>query len=224
LSPIAEWRSARSIGATHRGPGGKLIVIDPLLTQNPGAPETLKNRDALGKVDLLAVTHAHGDHLGHAPEIAKKNKAPLYSTAGLNQSAMTLGVLPAELAARMDKSGTIQLPGPGIKITIVPAKHSPVLVWKDRATGQDERTSTASRPASSPGSKAVSRTSVTWATRACSANETDQRVLQARPDQGPIGGHFVIDPENTAFAARERLKPKLAIPIHYGTFPPLRAT
>jgi len=99
-------------------PGGKVIVIDPFLTQNPKTPEAFKNLDALGKVDLLLVTHAHADHLGDAPEIAKKNKAPLYSPAGLNQSLVTLGILPPELAPRMNKSGTIQPLGPGIKITI----------------------------------------------------------------------------------------------------------
>src|ERR1035437_1361453 len=41
---------------------GKVIVIDPFLTQNPKTPPQYKNLDALGKVDLILVTHAHGDH------------------------------------------------------------------------------------------------------------------------------------------------------------------
>ena len=40
----------------------------------------------------------------------------------------------------------------------------------------------------------------------------------------PIGGHFVMDPVDAAYATREMLKPKFAIPIHYGTFPVLRGT
>ncbi len=40
----------------------------------------------------------------------------------------------------------------------------------------------------------------------------------------PIGGHFAMDPKDAAFATREWLKPKFAIPIHYGTFPPLKGT
>jgi len=43
---------------------GKVIVIDPFLTQNPKTPAQYKNLDALGKVDLILVTHAHGDHYG----------------------------------------------------------------------------------------------------------------------------------------------------------------
>ena len=43
---------------------GKVIVIDPFLTQNPKTPAQFKSLDALGKVDLILVTHAHGDHIG----------------------------------------------------------------------------------------------------------------------------------------------------------------
>ena len=40
----------------------------------------------------------------------------------------------------------------------------------------------------------------------------------------PIGGHFVIDPHDAAYATKEMLKPKHTIPIHYGTFPVLKGT
>ena len=40
----------------------------------------------------------------------------------------------------------------------------------------------------------------------------------------PIGGHFVMDPQDAAYATKEWLKPKFAIPIHYGTFPVLKGT
>jgi L-ascorbate metabolism protein UlaG (beta-lactamase superfamily) len=40
----------------------------------------------------------------------------------------------------------------------------------------------------------------------------------------PIGGHFVMSPEDAAYATREILKPKHAIPMHYGTNPFLVGT
>jgi L-ascorbate metabolism protein UlaG (beta-lactamase superfamily) len=40
----------------------------------------------------------------------------------------------------------------------------------------------------------------------------------------PIGGHFVMDPIDAAFATREWLKPKFALPFHYGTTPMLKGT
>src|SRR4029077_10023290 len=117
---------------------GKVIVIDPFLTQNPKTPPQWKNLDALGKVDLILVTHAHGDHLGDAPALAKKTNAPIVAPAGLNQSLLTLGVLPANLVPRMNKGGTITPLGPDIKISMTRAEHSSELVWKTPATGKDE--------------------------------------------------------------------------------------
>jgi L-ascorbate metabolism protein UlaG (beta-lactamase superfamily) len=81
---------------------GKVIVIDPFLTQNPKTPAQYKNLDALGKVDLILVTHAHGDHLGDGFDLAKKHKVPLWAPSGLDQSLVSLGVLPVELAPRMN--------------------------------------------------------------------------------------------------------------------------
>ena len=40
----------------------------------------------------------------------------------------------------------------------------------------------------------------------------------------PIGGTFLMDPRDAAYATREMLKPKFAIPFHYGTLPVLRGT
>src|SRR5204862_566178 len=38
------------------------------------------------------------------------------------------------------------------------------------------------------------------------------------------GGHFVMDPRDAAYATKEMLRPKFAIPVHYATFPVLRGT
>ena len=40
----------------------------------------------------------------------------------------------------------------------------------------------------------------------------------------PIGGHFVMNPEDAAFAVREWLKPRFVVPMHYGTTPLLKGT
>ena len=40
----------------------------------------------------------------------------------------------------------------------------------------------------------------------------------------PIGGHFVMNPKDAAFATTHYLKPKFAIPMHYGTNPNLKGT
>ena len=103
---------------------GKTILIDPWITGAPLTTPELKNLDsAIGKPDLVLVTHGHGDHLGDAIDIVKKFNIPMWAPAGLNQELQTLGVLPPNLSPRMSKGGTIE-PFPGVRITMVHADHS----------------------------------------------------------------------------------------------------
>ncbi len=57
---------------------------------------------------------------------------------------------------------------------------------------------------------------------------SDMRLIAERyhPDLVliPIGGHFVMDPADAAYAVREWLKPAHVIPMHYGTTPLLKGT
>jgi L-ascorbate metabolism protein UlaG (beta-lactamase superfamily) len=203
---------------------GKVIVIDPFLTNNPKTPAQYKNLDALGKVDLILVTHAHGDHLGDAPDLAKKHNAPLFGPAGMNQSLLTLGVLPANLVPRMNKGGIVTPLGPDIKITMTRAEHSSELVWKNPATGKDE-THVGGEPV---GFIVEFENGFKVYHMGDTGLFADMRWIGEyyKPDLilVPIGGHFVMNPHDAAFATREYLKPKHAIPIHYGTFPVLRGT
>ena len=104
---------------------GKVIVIDPYLTANPKTPEAYKKLEALGKVDLMLVTHGHRDHVLDAPALAKLTGAPLWAPAGLAQSMQTLGILPVAQANRMNKGGSITPFGAGgVRITMTRAEHS----------------------------------------------------------------------------------------------------
>ncbi|GIX46336.1 MAG: UPF0173 metal-dependent hydrolase [Candidatus Tectimicrobiota bacterium] len=204
--------------------GGKVILIDPFLTQNPKTPERFKNLDALGRIDLILVTHAHRDHLGDGPALAKKHNVPLIGPAGLNQSLVTLGVLPANLAPRMNKGGTITPLGPEIKITMTRAEHSSELLWTNPTTGKQE-THVGGEPVGfiiefENGFKLyhMGDTGVFGDMKWIGEYYQPDLVLI------PIGGHFVMDPKDAAFATRAYLRPKYAIPIHYGTFPVLRGT
>ena len=39
-----------------------------------------------------------------------------------------------------------------------------------------------------------------------------------------IGGWFTMGPEEAAYAMGSLMKPKMVVPMHYGTFPPLKGT
>ena len=206
-------------------PSGKVIVIDPWLTSNPKTPASFKTLEALGKVDLILVTHAHFDHFADAPALAKMHNVPVYGPAGLNQSIIALDILPAELSLRFGKGGTITPFGPtGVKITAVHAEHSSELGWKNPVTNKEE-VHVGGEPVGfilemENGFKIwhMGDTSVFG----------DMRLIgdMYRPDlvMIPIGGHFVMNPVDAAMAVRDMIKPKFALPIHYGTTPQLRGT
>jgi L-ascorbate metabolism protein UlaG (beta-lactamase superfamily) len=99
-------------------PGGKVIMIDPWMRTNPKTPANFKDLHAVGKIDLILVTHAHFDHFADAPDLAKMHDAPMYGPAGLGTTVGTLEILPAKLAPRFGKGGTITPFGPNsVKIT-----------------------------------------------------------------------------------------------------------
>jgi L-ascorbate metabolism protein UlaG (beta-lactamase superfamily) len=148
-------------------PAGKVVMIDPWLTGNPKCPPEWKDLDKLGKVDAILVTHGHGDHLGDSIALAKKNEAPVWGPAGMDQFLATLGFLPPKLAPRFGKGGTIE-PVPGLKVTAVHAEHSSEMILKDPRPARRRAIPRASRWATSSSSTTGLR-SITWATRRCSA-------------------------------------------------------
>jgi L-ascorbate metabolism protein UlaG (beta-lactamase superfamily) len=204
-------------------PSGKVIMIDPWLTGNPKTPAEWKDLDKLGKIDLILVTHAHGDHLGDAVELAKKNNVPVWGPAGMDQELVSLGVLPATLAPRMNKGGTIE-PFPGVRITQVHADHSSELLLKDPATGKDT-----TYPGGEPVGLIIKlENGFTIYHMGDTGLFTDMKFYgeKYKPDLLliPIGGHFVMDPKDAAFATTEWVKPKMVLPMHFGTNPFLKGT
>lgn len=206
-------------------PGGKVIVIDPWLTSNPKTPAAFKQLSALGRVDLILVTHGHFDHFADAPALAQMHKVPMYGPAGMNQTVATLGILPADLAPRFGKGGTIAPFGPtGPKITAVRAEHSSELAYKNPATGKDE--------VHVGGEPVGFIIEMENGFKVWHMGDTgifgDMKLIgeMYRPDVVliPIGGHFVLNPQDAAMAVRDMIRPRYAIPIHYGTTPQLRGT
>lgn len=217
------WLGQASVRITT--PGGKVIVIDPWLRTNPKTPASFKNLEALGKVDLVLVTHGHFDHIADAPDLARMHKVPLYGPAGLNQTLSTLGVLPMDLSPRFGKGGTILPFGPGgVKITATRAEHSSEYVWKNPATTKDE--------VHVGGEPVGFIVEMENGFKVYHMGDTglfgDMKFIGEyyKPDLVliPIGGHFVMSPVDAAYAVKNYLKPKYALPIHYGTIPVLRGT
>ena len=124
----------------------------------------------------------------------------------------------------MNKSGTITPIGPGIRVTMVRAEHSSELVWRNPATDKDE-THVGGEPV---GFVIELENKFRLYHMGDTGLFGDMKLIgeRYRPDLVliPIGGHFVMNPEDAAFATREWLKPKFALPFHYGTNPMLKGT
>jgi L-ascorbate metabolism protein UlaG (beta-lactamase superfamily) len=209
-------------GFRIKSPGGKVIVIDPWLRNGPKAPAEFKDPAKLGKVDIVLVTHAHVDHLGDAPEIAKANKVILYGPADMITPLVTLGIMPADLTHRFNKSGSVT--PHGLKITAVKAEHSSLLLWNNPATGKNE-----SHPAGEAMGYIIEMENgfKIWHMGDTGLFPDMQFIADYyKPDLVlmPVGGNFTMDHSDAAYAVRTWLKPKHVIPMHYGASPLFKGT
>ncbi len=208
---------------------GKVIVIDPFLKTNPLAPVKYRDLKALGRVDLILITHGHFDHARDLPELAKLTGARVVAIWEYALNLVSLGILDADKVITPSIGGTIKPLGRGIKISMVPAEHSKsidleILGLKEADT---------KGPKFIPGGKAVGfvirlETGFTISPSGDTSVFGDLALSREfyHPDLAmvSIGGFFTMDPEGAAYALKNFLKPKLVIPIHYGTFPVINRT
>jgi L-ascorbate metabolism protein UlaG (beta-lactamase superfamily) len=135
----------------------------------------------------------------------------------------TLGVLPADLGHRFNKTGRVT-PSPGIKVTAVQAEHSSILVWKNPATEKME-----SHPAGEAMGFIIELEN---GFKIWHMGDTglfgDMKFISEhyKPDlvMIPIGGNFTMAPDDAAFALRTWVKPKMVIPMHYNSNPMAKGT
>jgi L-ascorbate metabolism protein UlaG (beta-lactamase superfamily) len=169
------------------------------------------------------VTHAHVDHIGDAPAIAKAQNTVLYGPADMVTPLITLGILPANLGHRFNKTGHVT-PLPGIKVTAVQAEHSSLLVHNNPATGKNE---------SHPAGEAVGYIiQMENGFKIWHMGDTglfgDMKFIYDRykPDLVliPIGGNFTMDPEDAAFGMKTWIPAKSVIPMHFGSNPLTKGT
>jgi L-ascorbate metabolism protein UlaG (beta-lactamase superfamily) len=101
---------------------GKVVVIDPWIEGNPSCPVSLQD---FGRVDIVAITHNHFDHVGQAAELIAKTGATLVAMVETTEALKAAGV-PAERCLfggiGMNIGGQVDLDG--IRITMTQALHS----------------------------------------------------------------------------------------------------
>src|SRR3982750_4535824 len=97
-------------------PGGKRIYVDPWLG-NPKCPDSEKEPE---RIDVIAITHGHGDHVGETIELGKKFKPGIGAMVELHGWLGEKGA-PVE-GMGPNKGGTVE--AAGARFTLVNAYHS----------------------------------------------------------------------------------------------------
>ena len=205
-------------------PGGKVILIDPFISRNPKTPKELKDLSKLGKIDLILVTHGHGDHVGDSAQLSKTSGAKVAMNADMGHTFALLGWVPYDRLIRFNKSGPIMPIGNDIKITMVHAEHSSSIVHTDPTTKK--------KTVHQGGEPIGYIIELENGFKIYHAGDTgvfsDMKFIGEyyKPDLAllPIGGHFTMDPTHAAYAVRNLLKASRVMPMHYGTFKPLKGT
>jgi len=189
------WYGHATLGLTV---GEHKLLVDPFFTGNPVAPITAD--EALA--DFILITHGHGDHVGDAQAIAKRNNALIISNfeiagwfaeQGLESHAQHLG-------------GGFHHPFGYLKLTL--ALHGSAL--PDGGYGGNP----AGLLLTTPDGKKIYM-----------AGDTGLfGDMQLIGDEGidlaviPIGDNYTMGPDD-ALRAVKLLRPKQVVPIHYNTWP-----
>lgn len=187
-------------------PKGNIILIDPFLTHNPSTPDDLKQ---VSKADYILLTHGHEDHVGDTIEIAANTGAKVIAIVELIGLLNAEG-LSADQSVAFNKGGTVHFDD--FSVTMVSANHS------SSYNGQY---------AGDPAGLIIS-----FEDDICVYHMGDTNIFADLELYGelyeptlvfaPIEDHFTMGPEEAAYAV-EMINPEIAIPIHYGTWPPIAA-
>jgi L-ascorbate metabolism protein UlaG (beta-lactamase superfamily) len=191
-------------------PGGKRIYVDPWL-ENPKCPESERQPE---RVDLIALTHGHDDHIGQTIDLAQRFDCPVIALIELRDWLTTQG-LAEDVSLAPNKGGTVERDG--IKVTLTDAKHSSSMFVNGNLVYLGEPAGLVL--------EVENGTKIYFAGDTCVFGDMALIARLHRPAVAvlPIGGHFTMDPREAAVAV-ELLGVERAIPCHYGTFPLLAGT
>lgn len=182
--------------------GGISILVDPFIDNCPTCTSSWKDT---GSVDLVLVTHDHGDHVGNAVDICQTSGAMLGCVVGTAEKMIGIGVPNLQICNGIGfgMGGTVTVHG--ARITMVPAFHTSesgvpvgyIVTMPDGFTWYHA------------GDTCVYGDMAMWG----NLHQLDVALL-------PVGGVFTMDAEQAATACT-LLRPRHVIPMHWGTFPVL---
>jgi L-ascorbate metabolism protein UlaG (beta-lactamase superfamily) len=192
-------------------PAGTRIVADPWLG-NPSCPAPFARPEALLPVDLVLLSHGHGDHLGDTVQLARAAQAPVVCLFERGQYLTAKGL---QRVQDMGIGGTQEVAG--VRITMTNAVHSGSFTDEGAIVYLGGAAGFVLRQAGMPTIYFAGDTALFG----------DMKVIGElyQPEIAflPIGDHYTMGPDTAAVAAKW-LGVKQVVPMHWGTFPLLTGT
>ncbi|WP_339172579.1 metal-dependent hydrolase [Solibacillus sp. FSL R5-0691] len=183
---------------------GTTILIDPFINGNGQTDLKVENE----KPDVILLTHGHNDHVGDTVELAKKHDALVVAP---NELADYLGWQGCRVH-NMHIGGARQFEFGKVKFT--QAFHGSSYVTENNEIIY----------MGMPAGILFTAEGKTIYHAGDTALFGDMELIGKRHPIDiaflPIGDNFTMGPEDAAYAV-SLLKPKIVVPVHYNTFPPI---
>lgn len=183
---------------------GKTILMDPFINGNGLTDLKVENEAP----DVILLTHGHNDHVGDTVHLAKKKNALVIAP---NELANWLGWQGVNVHP-MHIGGAHQFDFGKVKFT--QAFHGSSYITEDNNIIY----------MGMPGGILFMAEGKTIYHMGDTALFSDLKLIGERHPVDvlfiPIGDNFTMGPEDAAYAV-ELIQPKIVVPIHYNTFPPI---